>query len=387
MEYDTAMTSPAVSILLPCLNARQFLDVRINSLLAQSYSDWEAIVLDSGSTDGSWELFNSVASRDSRFTLHQIPREGLYQALNRGIPLARGKFVHVATCDDTMRPEFLARLIEALAICPEAGIAASDLWFINRDGEDLTPADLAGYLPNESIKDLFALGVVPSSRLMEGLNYRPPPHDSLMHFSVKSVYFSLTQLLVRTPVVRGNGRFDNTVGSIGDIRWILHLTNSSGTVHVPEKLAAWRFHGNQLSVRHDSSKLPKLMAILKNAAAEIHDHHYPLLSRNDRAAILLPCKRYLADSPWKRTWCWAETVARSLRMLIERPSPTARAMRATHFRPGNVRQTLLPMFMQRLKLSPRPINRLANHHPRPAVSDVTSKCYPVRSIRDHGADS
>jgi hypothetical protein len=350
------MTGPTVSILLPCLNARQFLDARIDSLLAQSYVDWEAVVLDSGSTDGSWELFESVASRDSRFTLHQIPREGLYEALNRGIPLARGKFVHIATCDDTMRPEFLARLIEAFAICPQAGIAASDLWFINRDGEDLTPADLAGYMPNESINDLFALGVVPSSRLMEGLNYRPPPHDSLMHFSVKSVYFSLTQLLVRTAVARANGRFDNTIGSIGDIKWLLHLTNSSGTVHVPEKLATWRFHGNQLSVQGDSSKLPALMPILKEAAEEIYRHHHPLLTRNDRAALVLPCKRYLAVSSWKQLRCWAETVARSLRMLIERPSPTARAMRATRFRPGNIRQTFLPMFMQRLKLSPRPVS-------------------------------
>jgi glycosyltransferase involved in cell wall biosynthesis len=350
------MTGPTVSILLPCLNARQFLDVRIDSLLAQSYSDWEAIVLDSGSTDGSWELFESVASRDSRFTLHQIPREGLYEALNRGIPLARGKFVHIATCDDTMRPEFLARLIEALAICPEAGIAASDLLFINRDGDELTPADLAGYLPEESISDLFALGVVPTSRLMEGLNYRQPPHDSLMHFSVKSVYFSLTQLLVRTAVARANGRFDNTIGSIGDIKWLLRLTNSSGTVHVPERLAAWRFHGNQLSVQGDSSKLPTLMPILKEAAEEIYRHHHPLLTRNDRAALVLPCKRYLAGSTLKRMRCWAETVLRSLRMLIERPSRTAWAMRATRFRPGNIRQTFLPMFMQRLKLSPRPVS-------------------------------
>jgi len=47
-----------VSILLPCLNARQFLEPRIDSLLAQTFCDWEAIVLDSHSTDGSWDFFD-----------------------------------------------------------------------------------------------------------------------------------------------------------------------------------------------------------------------------------------------------------------------------------------------------------------------------------------
>ena len=76
---------PKVSILLPCLNARAFLESRIDSLLVLTFSDWEAIVLDSYSNDGSWEYFQSIATRDARFKLNQIPREGVYAALNRGI--------------------------------------------------------------------------------------------------------------------------------------------------------------------------------------------------------------------------------------------------------------------------------------------------------------
>jgi glycosyltransferase involved in cell wall biosynthesis len=100
------MDRPLVSVLLPSLNARQFLDVRIESLLAQTFSNWEAIVLDSHSTDGSWEVFKSIASTDSRFRLYQVPQDGLYAALNRGMQLASGEFLHIATCDDAMAPEF-----------------------------------------------------------------------------------------------------------------------------------------------------------------------------------------------------------------------------------------------------------------------------------------
>src|SRR5712664_3846678 len=109
--------TPKVSILLPSLNAREFLEARIDSLLNQRFTDWEAIVLDSQSTDGTWEFFRSVAGSDSRFRLHQIPREGLYAALNRGIELADGEFLQIATCDDTMSPEFLAEMLDAFSRC------------------------------------------------------------------------------------------------------------------------------------------------------------------------------------------------------------------------------------------------------------------------------
>src|SRR5438067_13796486 len=132
------MGRPLVSILLPSLNACQFLDARIESLLTQSFSNWEAIVLDSHSSDGSWEFFKSIASTDSRFRLYQVPRDGLYAALNRGMQLASGEFLHIATCDDTMAPAFLTDMLKAYAQCPGAGIAVCDLLFIYRNGAELS---------------------------------------------------------------------------------------------------------------------------------------------------------------------------------------------------------------------------------------------------------
>jgi glycosyltransferase involved in cell wall biosynthesis len=55
--------TPKVSILLPSFNARKFLEPRIESLLNQTITDWEAIVLDSQSNDGSWEFFQSMPRR------------------------------------------------------------------------------------------------------------------------------------------------------------------------------------------------------------------------------------------------------------------------------------------------------------------------------------
>src|SRR5947209_12841188 len=155
-----AEKSPKISILLPALNARRFLEPRVNSLLTQTFSDWEAVVLDSHSTDGTWEYFESVAKTDSRFRLNQIPPEGLYAALNRGLSLATGEFLCIAPCDDTMSPEFLAEMTEALARCPDAGIAACDCLLINQDGLELRAEHLADRLSKRPIKILLRSGEV-----------------------------------------------------------------------------------------------------------------------------------------------------------------------------------------------------------------------------------
>lgn len=353
------MNQPAkISILLPCLNARAYLKPRIDSLLAQTCTDWEAIVLDSHSTDGSWEFFRSIALADPRFRLYQIPREGVYAALNRGMELASGEFLLIATCDDTMHADFLATLLEAFTICPEAGIAACDVSLINRDGKQLTREDVASYLPAESVDDMLALDVVRSYPITHNPNYRPPPHDCLLHFSAKSVYFSLTQLLIRTSLAQSAEPFDTTVGSVADLGWLIRLTNLAGTVHVPRKLTMWRFHGNQVSVRQDSSQLGCLKAMFGRALPEIYERHHSLLTRNDCAALMLPIKCYLASTTPKRVFWWLDATFRIFLMLIQRPVATLRAIRASRFLPHNVKRSLLPMFLQRMEMFPKTFDSL-----------------------------
>src|ERR1051326_5140463 len=195
-----------VSILLPSLNARKFLDERVDSLLKQTIRDWEAIVLDSGSSDGTWEYFQSAAQTDPRFRLHQIPREGLYAALNRGLDLATGEFVHIATADDSMTADFLAETLSALSRVPQAGIVASDVQLIDQNGNALSEETLmAGGLSKRSAQNLLNLDRVRracSNQPQARVNFRPVPHDWLLHFDGRSVYLSLNQLVVRTALAR-----------------------------------------------------------------------------------------------------------------------------------------------------------------------------------------
>lgn len=353
------MGRPLVSILLPSLNARQFLEPRIDSLLAQTFGDWEAIVLDSHSTDGTWELLQSIASADSRFRLTQVPREGLYAALNRGVQLAMGEFLHIATCDDTMAPEFLYAMINALAQCPEAGIAACDLSFINQDGHELFAGDMAAHLSKKAIKNLLGSGRVrtafPTKEQRE-LNYRPVPHDCLLHFSGRSVYFSLTQLVVRMGLARAVGPFETTVGSVADFGWLVRLTSMTGSVHLPRNLATWRFHGDQLSVQRDNSRISTMKRMCQGALLEVRSRNPGLLTQNDCEALLLSYKTRLAGFSIARVGCWAEALIRLLRMFVEQPGATLRALCRANVLAGTRREFLLSIIFRRIGLTPGALN-------------------------------
>jgi glycosyltransferase involved in cell wall biosynthesis len=348
------MNAPKVSILLPSLNQRQFLEARVESLLRQTVNDWKAIVLDSGSTDGSWEFFESVAKGDSRFRLYQIPREGLYAALNRGLELATGEFLHIAPSDDTMAPEFLAQMIEAFSRCRDAGVAACDCLFINKDGNELQAVDMAGHLSKRRMRNLLGSARVRASlpKIRCNLNYRPVPYDCLLHFTARSVYFSLTQLLVRTVSAKTAGFFETNASSAADFGWLVRLTSLTGTVHLPKKLATWRFHGDQLSLHRDDTRLITMNKACQSVLRDLQERYPGLLSDNECELLLLPQKTLLAPSLVQRVGCWLEGAGRVLSMFARRPLIILRAL----FRTGIGRNFPIAVVLQRRKLAPRDLD-------------------------------
>ena len=338
------MNAPRISLLLPCLNARRFLEARIESLLAQTLTDWEAIVLDSHSDDGSWEYFEQVAAGDPRFLLHRLPREGLYAALNQGIELARGEFLTVATCDDTMEPDFLETMSAAFARVPEAGIVACDLRFIDAEGKDTAFAGRLGY-------DRIRTATLGESA--GRANYRPPPHDCWLHLAGDTVYYSLTQLMIRTDLARRAPRFETNRASFADFGWSLNLTNLAGTIHLPRKLATWRFHGDQLSAKSNFSHNRHIPEMCLGVLPRMYAQHRELLSPNDYAALSVPAKLMLAQTTGRRVrrWtAWLEGMLRLGRMVFERPAASSQALRGVRFHRRHLKQAWIAFIMRRLGL-------------------------------------
>src|SRR5437868_13178094 len=111
--------TPRVSICLPNLNNRPFLDERLDTIFRQSFSDWELVIFDNDSQDGAWELFQEIAARDDRVRLQRAPNRGMYANWNNCINAARGEYVYIATSDDTMAEDCLEKLVASLDAHPE----------------------------------------------------------------------------------------------------------------------------------------------------------------------------------------------------------------------------------------------------------------------------
>ena len=102
-----AIYSPTVSIIVPVYNAEQYLLQCLDSIVSQSNSNWEAILVDDGSTDGSFQICKTFAENDKRFRVFHKTNGGVSSARNYGINHARGEWITFVDADDLIPVDYL----------------------------------------------------------------------------------------------------------------------------------------------------------------------------------------------------------------------------------------------------------------------------------------
>jgi len=130
------MTPPTFSVVVPLYNKADSVEATIASVLAQSYSDFELIVVNNGSTDSSREL--AAAFTDSRIRLVDRPNSGVSIARNEGIALATAPYVALLDADDLWHPQFLQRVHVLTQLYPDASAYATRYAF-RQGGVDIAP--------------------------------------------------------------------------------------------------------------------------------------------------------------------------------------------------------------------------------------------------------
>ena len=128
----SAAARPVVSVVIAAYNARRTLAETLDSLLAQTFKDFEAIVVDDGSTDDTAAL--AASTGDHRVRVVRQANAGVSAARNRGAVDARGEFLSFLDSDDLWTPDKLAAEVAALRADPAAGLAYTWTRFIDRDG-------------------------------------------------------------------------------------------------------------------------------------------------------------------------------------------------------------------------------------------------------------
>lgn len=225
---------PLVSICLPNLNMRPFLDARMASIMAQTLGDWELIVCDSHSEDGAWEFFQQFR-HDRRVQLHQVPREGVYAGWNECLRRARGEYVYVATSDDTAEPRLLERMVGLLERHRDVDLAVCRFEFIDQAGAPMRP------VPLREVGTFYD-------------PWRDVPHrrSGLLEFVVHvgldcPSWTTITSVVFRRRLIEKVGFFRTDCGTSADRLWAMRAALVTDTLSVPEVLATWRWHAAQAS--------------------------------------------------------------------------------------------------------------------------------------------
>src|SRR4051812_48570442 len=130
--------APVISVLLPAYNAARYVTEAVETILAQTYADFEFLIVDDGSTDDTSRILARNAGRDPRIQLVSRPHTGVVIALNDRLARARGEFVARMDADDVAMPTRFDRQMRYLTDHPDCVMVGSRVLVIDSGGVPLT---------------------------------------------------------------------------------------------------------------------------------------------------------------------------------------------------------------------------------------------------------
>ncbi len=142
------MGSSKISVIMPVWNGEKYLREAIESILNQTFQDFEFLILDDGSTDKTREILGEYVERDERIRIITLDHQGIVVALNRGVEESRAGWLARMDCDDIASPERLALQWKAIQHRPEAVLCHTDIELI---GDKTYMTKLARFTRSEAL--------------------------------------------------------------------------------------------------------------------------------------------------------------------------------------------------------------------------------------------
>jgi glycosyltransferase involved in cell wall biosynthesis len=150
---------PLISVCMPVYNAERYVAQAVESILGQTFGDFEFLIIDDGSTDGSRRILEGYAARDARIRLASRPNTGYLVALNEMLAIARGEFLARMDADDIAMPERFVRQVEYLRSHPEVLALGTRILVVDPEGD---PLEEQCWLQTHEEIDQCHLGVHPT---------------------------------------------------------------------------------------------------------------------------------------------------------------------------------------------------------------------------------
>jgi tetratricopeptide (TPR) repeat protein len=214
------MSVPAISVLMSVYNGEAYLAEAVDSILGQSFRDFEFVIINDGSTDGTGPLLKKYAAQDSRIVLIEQENTGLVGALNRGLAAARAPYIARMDADDIALPDRLARQYEYLEKHPDIAVLGAAITLIDQD--------------NQRIRDIAY----------------PQGDAEISAFIKKGSPLAHPVVMMRTDIIRALGGYRAAYRHAEDYDLWLRVFEHHRLDNLPALLLRYRQHDNKVGVRH-----------------------------------------------------------------------------------------------------------------------------------------
>ena len=245
------MNQPLVSVVMVVRNVDRFLAEAVESILAQTFTDFEFVILDFGSTDRSKAIASSYAARDNRIRLHEVPNCGLAEARNAACFLAEGQYIAIQDADDMSVPDRLLRQVEFMEKHQDFGLLGGAAEWVDSQAKSLWTLTF----PTEDCE------------IRSALSTRCP--------------FSQTAVLLRREAFLAVGGYRAAFAPSEDYDLWLRISEHFRCANLKEVVVKYRIHPQQVSV--SGRKQQTFCAVAARASAAFRKNGSPDLLNREKA--------------------------------------------------------------------------------------------------------
>lgn len=239
-----------ISIIIPCYNQGCFLSETLTSISVQTYQNWEALIIDDGSTDNTAQVAKKWVKKDSRFTYFYKENGGLSDARNYGINKAKGSYIQFLDSDDLLVNEKLEKQIKILQTNKCDITICSSEYFYDNDYSNK-------YINN------FGLEVIENSNNL---------NKELLELLITDNKFPVSAPLIKTNSIHKTGYFDTLLTSLEDWDFWLRLIMNNAIFHINltrEPLNRIRIRGNSMSTNTFNMSINRIAVYNKILASKV----------------------------------------------------------------------------------------------------------------------
>jgi hypothetical protein len=237
------MDSPSISVVMSVFNGQAFLSEAIESILGQTFQEFEFLVVDDGSTDRTAEILTGYASRDARMRVLRHENKGRAESLNIGINLATGDYIARMDADDVAMPSRLQEQFEFMERHPEVGLLGGAVELINNAGQIIRTA-------------------------------RPPQEDrEIKSLMLRGNPMFHSTVVMRKEVALAAGGYRKALLDADDYDLWLRMSERSRLANLGIPILKYRIHSDQVSIRNMEHQM--LCVLAARAAATLRSQGFP----------------------------------------------------------------------------------------------------------------